>query len=71
MLLFRDEGHVDRWCAARDLERGAVITPEQAWRLAQGWYKDKLEPAWRRHTVEETEALLRSIGLTEPFWNVR
>ena len=71
MLLFRDEGHVDRWCVARDLARGAVITPEQAWRLAQGWYKDKLEPDWRRHTVDETEALLRSIGLTGPFWNVR
>src|SRR5688572_3614577 len=53
MLLFRDEGHVDRWCEARDLTRGATITPEQAWRLAYGWYKDKVQPQWRRHTVDE------------------
>ncbi len=71
MLLFRDEEHVDRWCEARDLSRGAVITVEQTWRLARGWYKGKLKPDWRRHTLEETESLLRSAGLTTPFWNLR
>ena len=71
MLLFRDEEHVDLWCAARDLARGAIMTPEQAWQLALGWFQHKLNPDWRRHTVEETEALLGEIGLTEPFWNVR
>ena len=71
MLLFRDEEHVDRWCEARDLTRGATITPEQAWRLAYGWYKDKVNPQWRRHTVDEAEALLSSVGLTDGFWNLR
>lgn len=71
MLLFRDEEHVERWCDARDLTRGAVITPEQAWALAHGWYRNKLAPDWRRHTPEETEGLLASIGLTGPFWSVR
>ncbi len=71
MLLFRDEEHVDRWCEARELTRGAMVTPEQAWRLAHGWYKDKLTPDWRRHTVDEAEALLGSIGLTGAFWNLR
>jgi len=71
MLLFRDEGHVDRWCEARDLTRGATITPEQAWRLAYGWYKDKVQPQWRRHTVDEAEALLSSVGLNDAFWNLR
>lgn len=71
MLLFRDEEHVDRWCAAREMPRGAVITPEQAWALARGWYGNKLSPDWRRHTPEETEALLSSIGLTGAFWSVR
>ena len=70
MLLFRDEEHVDRWCEARDLSRGAVITPEQTWRLAYGWYKNKLNADWRRHTLEETEALLRTVGLTSRFWDL-
>jgi carboxypeptidase C (cathepsin A) len=71
MLLFRDEEHIDRWCRARDLSRGAILTPEQGWRLARGWYKDKVKPTWRRHTLEETEALLTEVGLTTSFWNVR
>lgn len=51
--------------------RGATLTPEQGWRLAHGWYKDKLKSEWRRHTLEETEALLADIGLTGTFWNLR
>jgi hypothetical protein len=68
MLLFRDEEHVDRWCRARELPRGALLTPEQGWRLAHGWFKDKLKPDWRRHTGAETEALLAEVGLTGDFW---
>ena len=71
MLLFRAEEHIDRWCGMRDLSRGAMMTPEQGWRLAHGWYASKLKADWRRHTLEETEALLASIGLTGPFWNLR
>lgn len=71
MLLFRDEEHVDRWCSPRELTRGAVITPEQAWRLAHGWYRTKVRPDWRRHTLEEAEALFAEVGLAGPFWSLR
>jgi hypothetical protein len=71
MLLFRAEEHIDRWCGMRDLSRGGMLTPEQAWRLAHGWYAGKLKPDWRRHTVDETEALLAAVGLTGSFWHLR
>ena len=71
MNLFRSEEHVDRWCAPRELVRGELITADQAWRLAQGWYKDKLRADWRRHSLEEAEALLTEIGLVGPFWSLR
>ena len=71
MLLFRSEEHVDRWCATRDLERGAIVTPEQGWRLARAWYRNKVRPDWRRHTLEEAEAALDEIGLTGAAWNLR
>lgn len=71
MLLFRDEEHVDRWCGARDLTCGATITADQAWRLAHEWYKDKVKSDWRRHTLDEAEALFQSIGLTGEFWDLR
>lgn len=71
MLLFRDEEHVDRWCATREMRRGALLETDQAWRLAKGWYESKLRPDWRRHTLTEAEALFQSIGLTSDFWNLR
>ena len=71
MLFFRSEDHVRRWCESRDRDVGAVLSLDQAWRLADGWYRNKLRADWRRHTLEETEELLRSIGLTGPFWALR
>lgn len=71
MLIFRSEDHIDRWCEARDLPRGATLTPELAWRLAREWYRDKVKPEWRRHTLEETEALFAGLGLRGSFWRLR
>jgi hypothetical protein len=48
-----------------------VISLDQTWRLARGLYRDKLNPFWRRHTLEETQALFEEIGLTGPFWRLR
>lgn len=71
MLLFRSEEHIDRWCKHRVLPRGATMTLEQCWQLAREWYADKLSPTWRRKTVDEAQAALTQIRLTEPFWNLR
>jgi hypothetical protein len=71
MLIFQSEDHLDRWCRARDLPRGGILTPEQGWRLAYAWYKDKVNPDWRRYTPDEAEAILAGVGLTGPFWNLR
>jgi len=72
MLLFRSEEHVDHWCKSWSLPRGASLSLDQTWRLARAWYSsDRRDPAWRRPTLDETESLLASIGLTGPFWNLR
>lgn len=72
MLLFRSEEHIERWCRSWKLERGAVLTMEQAWRLAQAWYgPDRRHPGWRRKTVDEAEALFAELGFTSGFWNIR
>ncbi|HEU0034768.1 MAG TPA: hypothetical protein VFQ53_29290 [Kofleriaceae bacterium] len=70
MLVFRSEDHIDRWCAARALPRGATMTLAQCGALARGWYADKLDAAWRRKTRDEAEALFASIGLVGPFWRL-
>ena len=71
MLLFRGEEHVERWRQQWNQPRGATLTIDQAWQLAGAWYGNKMDPAWRRATVEETESLLRELGLTGAFWNLR
>lgn len=71
MALFRAEEHIDRWCAQWNQPRGATLTIQQAWQLARAWYQNKMAPDWRRATVEETESLLASLGLTGAFWNPR
>jgi len=72
MLLFRSEEHVERWGRQWSLPRGAVMTPERTWRLALAWFgPNRRLPEWRRPSLEETERLLASLGLTGPFWNLR
>ena len=70
MLLFRSEEHVRDWAEVRGIAPGAVFAPHQGWRLAQAWFSDRLEPAWRRRTPEEAHAIFASIGLTGPFWDL-
>lgn len=71
MLAFRSEEHVQRWRQQRCLAPGAVFSPEQMWRLAHEWYRDRLSPHWQRKTPEEAQALFEEIGLTGPFWRLR
>lgn len=72
MLLFRSEEHVGRWCEQWKLPRGGVVTLVQGWELAQAWYgPDRRDPAWRRLTPEEAEAVLTRLGLTGSFWRLR
>jgi hypothetical protein len=50
------------------MERGAVLTLDQTWELAKLWYRDRLDPAWRRRTVAETREAFASLGLAGEFW---
>jgi Alkylmercury lyase len=70
MLLFRSEEHVDRWCTQWRLPRGATLTVEQLWRLADAWYADRLAPNWRRKTIDEAHAIFRSLGLDSEAWQL-
>ena len=71
MLIFRSEEHVERWVEQWQM-RGATLTLEQTWQLAKAWHgPDRRVAEWTRRTLEETEALLASLRLAGPFWNLR
>jgi hypothetical protein len=72
MLYFRSEEHIDRWCGTWKMDRGAVMTLDQGWRLAVAWFDaDRRAPEWRRRTIEEVEQVFGEIGLISPFWSLR
>ena len=71
MLIFRSEAHVDRWCTLHNMAKGALMTPEKTWQLADAWFRNKAKPNWRRPTLEQTEELFQGLGLTDPFWSLR
>jgi hypothetical protein len=70
MNLFRSEGHVARWLDATGYDAGATISAQKLWDLAAAWWGDRLAPDWRPHTREQNQAILDSLGLTGPFWQL-
>jgi hypothetical protein len=71
MLLFRSEEHARTWRDARRPPASTILSLDQAAGLAHAWYADKLAPDWRRHTVDEAEALFARLGLDPDFWRLR
>jgi len=70
MLIFRSEEHIDKWCKMWSLPRGATLSMEQTWKLADHWYRERLSPDWRRRTIDEAHELFRFLGLTSEFWRL-
>jgi len=49
----------------------ATILPiEQATALAHAWFKNKLDPDWRRFNNDEAEAIFDDLALDPEFWRL-
>ena len=70
MLLFRSEEDVAAWCRAEGRTAGAMVRIAVLETLARSWYGDRLDPAWRPRTAEESQALLAAAGLIGEFWRL-
>lgn len=71
MLLFRSEEHARSWREAHGFPGAQLLELDLGRKLARAWYARKLAPDWRRHTLEEAEALFADLGLTGDFWRLR
>jgi hypothetical protein len=49
---------------------GALVEIPRLRELAQRWYGDRLDPAWRPRTVEQSQAILDAVGLRGEFWSL-
>ena len=70
MRLFRSEEHVRRWSEQSGTPVGAVFSLDAAWQLARLWFRDRLDPEWRRRTADEAHEIFARAGLTGPFWRL-
>jgi hypothetical protein len=68
MLFFRSEETLNQWLAAKDAERGAVLSIPQLWELSQRWYHNRLEPEYHGRTTEQVQEIFKAVGLTSDFW---
>ena len=62
MNLFRSEGHIARWLGHR--APGTTISATTLSELANAWWADRLDPAWRPHTRAQNQSILDGLGLT-------
>jgi alkylmercury lyase-like protein len=70
MSFFRSEDHVDRWLRDTSNAKGAVVPLAQVWALAQAWYTDPRDAAWRPRARNESQAVIDSVGLIGEFWEL-
>jgi hypothetical protein len=49
---------------------GTTISVTKLAELAEAWWWDRLDPAWRPHTREQNQAILDRLGLTGEFWQL-
>lgn len=47
-----------------------MLSLEQGWKLAKGWYHDRLRLDWKPKTAAQIRRLFADIGLQGQFWEL-
>ncbi len=67
-MLFRSEEEIEDWLLRKGAARGAVLSLQRVWELAQRWYADRMSPAYRGRRAQEAQDIFRQLGLQGEFW---
>lgn len=67
---FCNRDHAEKWARGNSAQGGYIADASAVWRLAGGWYGDRLDPDFQPHSREHNQALLDECGLTGPFWRL-
>ena len=64
--------HIRAFCSRDHIDEpgGSVVELERLYRLALPWYGDRLDPDWAPRPRDERQAILESVGLSGPFWEL-
>lgn len=61
---------VDRWLDETGRVKGYVMDLATLWRLAEGWYRGRLDRGYTRREPAAAKAYFASVGLEGPFWGL-
>jgi hypothetical protein len=56
--------------SGEDVKTGELVDLATLAELARRWYGDRFDPGWRPRTLEASQAILDSVGLTGEFWRL-
>ncbi len=70
MLLFKDEGQVDDWCARHAIPRGDLQPLDHIWQFSKKWYGNHLDKDWKKWTMQEAKEIFASFNLDHPVWQL-
>lgn len=58
------------WLDRNNIELGYQMPIQTCWKLAQKWYKGRLERDWQRLDHENAQSVFHHLGLQGDFWNL-
>lgn len=68
--VFCDDACLDAWLAREGRERGYATDLATVWRLARGWYADRLDRGYVRREPAAAHEYMRGVGLSGSFWGL-
>jgi hypothetical protein len=71
MVYLRSEEHLNRWLGSSGWEPGATLSSSKMNELARAWWGTRLDPGWRPRTLEQSQEILETVGLSGEFWSLR
>ncbi len=70
MNLFRSDEHAARWLEQYGYEPGATISAAKLSELAHAWWDTRLDPDWLPRSLDDSQAILDRLGLSDRFWQL-
>jgi len=70
MLIFENEGQVNKWCEKHNISKGDIQPLEKIWNFSKKWYGDHLNKDWKKWTIDEAKQLFTEFELKGEIWDL-
>jgi hypothetical protein len=70
MLVFENEGQINRWAIQHNIPKGDIQPIDKIWAFSKKWYGSHLDTEWTKWTIEDAKRLFREYDLEGKIWNL-